>query len=454
MYPLIYRHLVFPAYHTLKRDGINRALRNARKYANAPMPALARLQRSKLVRLLKHAQQHVPYYRQQLTDARSDEALLSAFSELPALTKSITREQGENLLTPKMHRHTPLIANSTGGSTGETLKFYNDGWSRACGTATTLCEYQALGIGMGERFAQLWGAPMDIGRSASLRGRVHALVTRRLFMSTYHLSVDDMERYYQAITRFRPVLMISYPSPMAHFCEYLDATGRRLDTLQAAVVSAETLFPWQRELIERVAGCQVYNRYGSREFGNMAIEHPGQTGMRVEMDRVVLELLDENMQPVREGESGHIHVTDLDNTGMPFIRYSIGDMACGMAEEGWPDSPGWSRFAAVEGRSFDVVKAPNGNSLGGTFWTLLLRARPGMRQFQVRQITGDRLMIDYIPEDGMENLPEPSLRHWRSEITKHCGDGMQVEFRAVSNIATTRSGKLLIVMSDLSGNHP
>jgi hypothetical protein len=58
----------------------------------------------------------------------------------------------------------------------------------------------------------------------------------------------------------------------------------------------------------------------------IAFGSPECSGMHVNADYVVTEVIDENGQPTPDGVAGHLIVTDLLNTAMPLLRYEIGDV--------------------------------------------------------------------------------------------------------------------------------
>jgi phenylacetate-CoA ligase len=231
---------------------------------------------------------------------------------------------------------------------------------------------------------------------------------------------------------------------LAEFGPWCASNSIRFEGLSAIVCSAEALYEPDRSLIEATLAAPVYNRYGCREVGDVAQEMPGRQGLVVNSDRVLVEVVDRNGMPVPDGERGELLVTDLDNYGMPFIRYRVGDLGRWAA---WQDPAlAWPVLAEVEGRSLDVIRTPTGERIGGTFWTILFRKRPGIRQFQVVQPELRRLCVRYVRDPSVESLDED---YFRARIAERCGTGLAVEFEEVPAIEPEASGKFRVVRSEL-----
>ena len=90
-------------------------------------------------------------------------------------------------------------------------------------------------------------------------------------------------------------------------------------------MTADTLRDHMRARIERVYGCPVTNRYGSRELGDIAGQCSAVQGLHVFPWANYVEVVDDAGRPVGPGEEGELAVTSLINRAMPLIRYRIGD---------------------------------------------------------------------------------------------------------------------------------
>jgi phenylacetate-CoA ligase len=448
MYQRFYEHLLYPVYHWAMKDGANAAIRELNSNGALDKDGLERVASEKLASLLRHAVANVPYYRQVFRESGLSHDDLDdprAIRSLPLLSKPVINQEIDRLVAEDLTGNR-LDQNSTGGSTGEVLHFYTDWRSGAYRKATVLRNKRWLGILPGDREIRLWGAPLDIGRSRTLRGRLHTAITREQLLSADRLDDPTLESYLRICKEFRPKLLVAYPSALRHFADFCKARQATIPSLEAIICSSESLFEHDRQIFEEVLGVEVFNRYGCREVGDIAHEARGAQGLLINSDRIHVEILDEAGNECAPGVQGEVVVTDLDNYGMPLIRYRIGDYATrapafAADESKYP----FPVLASVDGRTLDVVRSPTGQRVGGTYWTLLLRSRPGFVKFQVVQKEPDLVTIHFVPEHGVE----PAFEYFREEIAATCGEALRVEFEAVEDLRHEPGTKFRLVISEL-----
>lgn len=447
MSPFLLRNCFFPLYHRMTGSGVMERVRELEESQWLPHEAILDHQREKLYLLLRNAWEQIPFYRKRFEEAGVRAADLGdpdVLSRLPLLTKQDINTKSVSMCA-KTRAGGRLIPNSTSGSTGEALRFFTDMRSWASRRALVIRNQEWMGVRLGDRQASLWGAAMDIRKLDNLRGRVHRWLNNYIVLSSYDLSPAFLQAYVDRLNRFRPVLLTSYPGPLYELAELMLSNGLRVPSLRAIISSAETLYPWQKETIEQAFSCPVFNRYGCREFGDLAHECDRHAGLHVNADRIVLEILDEDLQSLGPGKPGEIVVTDLDNYGMPFIRYRIGDRGT-LSDRRCSCGRGLPLLEEVEGRTLDVVRAPNGNALGGTFWTLLFRSRPGIGAFQVVQEDLGGIRVRYVKDTSVGEVP---WAHFTARIREKCGEDFRVAFEEVEQIEKTASGKTRFVVSKL-----
>jgi len=442
--------IVFPLYHELKKDGLWKIISGYDESQWYSLNQLMSQQQKKLEELLLHAKKDVPYYRRVFRDyglTAKELCTYSNFKKLPYLTKDIINKNKDSIVASHVKKR-DLVTNSTSGSTGENLYFFQD---RKCMLArqSVVWRNQAwVNCLYADKQASLWGAPFDLKKSQSMKGKLHALFTREISLSSYELSEQSMEKYEKILNKYKPKLLVSYPSPLNTFAEFLLANKKTIPSIKSIITSAETLYEWQRSTIEKAFDCPVFDRYGCREFGSIAHECEKHEGYHLNVERFFLEILDDRGKPVTDEESGEIVITDLDNYGFPFIRYKIGDIAT-QSSRSCSCGRGLPMLERIEGRTFDIIKAPNGNRIAGTFWTLALRTFPGIKNFQVEQILINKIILRIVTEHDYSMQTEEKITKL---IHDKCGYEMEIKIIYVGRIPLTKSGKRKFVISSLAAN--
>ena len=395
----------------------------------------------KFKKLIYHARNNVPYYKDKLDDIE----LINDISKVGFLTKGKIKKNNNQLkainINPKR-----FLANSTSGSSGESLNFYSDN-ENFCHNAVNFRGDSWAGLKYGEKSLHFWGAERDIEKNKSLYKKIkHKYIVKNKMLSTYHMSEEDMKNYINIYNKYKPSVIVSYPTPLYHIADFIKKNNIEVFQPKGIIASSETLFPFQRELIEKIFGAKIFNRYGSREFGHIAAECKNHNGLHINTDRFILEIIDANGKVCKPGVLGEIVITDLDNYVFPFIRYKIGDLGI-LSDKKCLCGINLPLLEKVEGRVFDLIVGLNGNTVAGTFFTLLRNKINGWKKFQVIQEKIDQ--IDFILEDNDEI--DKNIQIILSNIIKEkLGDKMEVNLKIVDKIPLTKTGKFRWVISKLS----
>jgi phenylacetate-CoA ligase len=436
--------VIYPLYRRLKRDKVLSYLEEMRGVERMEPDEIREYQWRKMKRLLTYAFENVPYYRdvfKRLGATPDDFKGIEDLESLPVLRKQDIRENKEAMIS-EIYPRSLLEKDSTGGSTGENLYFFIDQDSSQARRANNIRMNEWIDIMIGDKMALLWGTQFDMERSRKVINALRNWFSNTLLLSAYRMDLDSVDVYVKKLKRFKPDVMVGYPSALTHFSEVLKDRGEDGIRPKAVLVSGETLYEWQREVIEEAFGATVYNHYGCREFGALARECDRMKGLHIASERALFETV--RVTDSASGEEvSELLVTDLDGLGMPFIRYAIEDMGtitwekcgCGL---------GLPRLETAIGRTFDVVRAPNGNFLGGTFWTILLRKVRGIARFQVIQDRLDELTIALIPTDEFSN---ETRQYVVEKVREACGPEMRVRFELKPELELTPTAKHRFVIS-------
>ena len=443
-YEILFRYVLFPAYESgLRRRKTLAYLREYERQQWLDPEQIDALQWQKLQRLLRHCWEHVPYYRQTWTalgiTAAEDIRDRAHFARLPVLDKPTIRANFERLIADG-HR-SQLLYKTTGGSTGEPLKFGYTRESYERRVAVMWRGYGWAGARLGQRMLYLWGTP--IGAQKRKDRLYHGAFNRRM-LNAFEMDRARMQEYADAIDRFRPKTIVSYVAPIVEMADWLTATGRRLHAPARILGAAEALHDGQRQRIEQAFGAPANNTYGCREFMLIAAECEHRDGLHVNADHLLAEL-DHEGEVAAAGGPRELVVTDLHNFGMPLLRYVNGDLAtpghgrcaCGR---------GLPRMARVDGRKLDALRTRDGRFVPGEYIVYAFLGATGVRRYQVVQKQLDAFDILVVPDDGFD---DSVIELVRRELLKVVGDSVALNFRLTDEIPLTPSGKQRVTVSDL-----
>ena len=127
----------------------------------------------------------------------------------------------------------------------------------------------------------------------------------------------------------------SYPLRIAEVAEEMGEDISKFD-VKRLILGAEPWSDKMREQIERIYDARAYDIPGLTEMGGVGtvgFECPLRNGLHMWEDNYIVEVVDENGEPVGEGEEGEIVYTALNREAMPLIRYKSGEVSSLIGEE-------------------------------------------------------------------------------------------------------------------------
>ncbi len=444
--PWAVRNMIFPFSRCLKGDGLSARVKELQSHERVSSEELRELQWSRIGRFLKHIETNVPYYRDLFTQAglRAEEIRSPAdFLNIPLLTKDEIRAAGKRIVTEESGRRgVPL---STSGSTGEPLYFDVDTAAGPTRRACAIRSFRWMGIDIGDRQARIWGTYFGVPFRARMAEALRDYAANIIQLSAFKMSDEIMQQYAARLRAFKPHLLIGFPSALTLFAEF--CKNRKIADIRprSILTSGEKIYDHQEELLEDVFKSNVYEGYGTNEFGNIAHECEERNGLHMFTDLFYLEVLHETGRPAEPGEIGEIVVTDLTNLYMPFLRYRTGDLAV-PSDRKCPCGRTFPLLDRIEGRTFDVVVSPDGKSAGGFFWTFLSRAVPGIARFQIEQRDPSGIVFRLVPGPEWKDEYKATLEQ---KIKANMGEGFRVAFDVVEDIPQARSGKFRFIISKI-----
>ncbi len=164
---------------------------------------------------MHRAYMHVPYYRR-IMDERAldyrDITRVEDLERLPPLTKSDIQAHGEELLNTVIPRD-ELRSGTSGGTTGERLKFYSTRRERLTYAYARWALLQGwTGVQVGEPHIAL--RQRSAGAARGVLGKISLLLQQLTVIDTMSVVEENLYDLVRSLHRLRPRTIFSYPSAL------------------------------------------------------------------------------------------------------------------------------------------------------------------------------------------------------------------------------------------------
>ena len=272
-------------------------------------------------------------------------------------------------------------------------------------------------------------------------------INRIRFFSTFHIGARHFDAYWRALQAFQPDYIVGFPSSVLDLCALARERGLgyegKVDTF---FPTAETVLPMHRELIPSMLGCRVVDQYAASEGAPFILQCP-EGSLHIHPLTGVFEVVDENMQPAREGE---ILVTAYTTRGTPLIRYRIGDRIRLAPDD--HRCPCGSPFPVVEhidGRSADFIWSPENGKVNLGNISNCTKDAEGIVCFQVVQDQPDAVDVAVVAN---ERFNDEQRTQFMQAMALRLGTAMHINLDVVEEIPREPSGKFRIVKNRLSSD--
>ncbi|QEI13641.1 phenylacetate--CoA ligase family protein [Cellvibrio japonicus] len=403
-----------------------------------PPHQLQQWQEQRLTQLLRHAHKTSDWYKPIIERAclnLNQTITLADLQNLPITTKLDIRDNTDKFISSD-YQKTSLVKAKTGGSTGVSLNLFFDRHCQKLRNGAQLYADAFSGWKPGARIAAIWGNPPT---PRTLKQKIRAfLLDRMIYLDTMDLNPQSMAAFVTRWRSFQPDMIFGHAHSIYLFAKYLHEQQIIDLNPQGIVATSMMLLDHERQLIEQTFGCKVSNRYGCEEVGLIAVECEQHQGMHINSPHIILECLNEQGQPCAPGETGKLVITDLNNWGMPLIRYRVEDMgvlthrvcSCGRTTP---------LLGRLEGRVADFLKKPDGGQVAGvSLVERTLTKIPGVEQMQLVQENLYEIIIHRVK--GVEYTSQTDIL-LMEEFRQVFDDRINLIIRDVEKIPQEKSGK-------------
>ncbi len=278
-----------------------------------------------------------------------------------------------------------------------------------------------------------------------MESKVHEVTRNIRKLSSFDMADAEMRQYADVLNSFHPRFLRGYASSIYFYARWIKENDVAVPALDAVFTAAEKLLPQMRKTIGEAFECEVYDNYGLNDGGLGAYECSEHSGLHIDSERGIMEIVDQQHRQILEGE-GEILATSLHNYAMPFIRYATGD-AGKIVDDTCPCGRHYPLLKEVLGRQQEMLITPEGKYVYGGFITHIFWQFPHVKEFQVVQKEVNTLIFNIVPEPKFEMKEMEEMRL----LLDSQGKGWGVEFRLVDEIDRSRGGKYKYIINEVAG---
>ena len=400
---------------------------------NYNSPKAQSLMEENLGKLLKHAANTTPFYRQNV-DYRD-------LKDFPIINKNVVRANYDNFRSAKFidKENTPVV---TSGSTGTPFKIWHDKNKRARNTADVIYFSERAGYHLGARlfYMKVWN---DINR----KSEIQKFKENILPLDIHNYTDADIKQLIDKLkSDTRPKSLVAFGSTLEVMCNYLDRTKSEPieSNILSIIANSDSLSNYAKDKLGSYFKTTVVSRYSNMENGMLSQQFTN-TGYNYNVNwaSFVIEILDLDKDiPVEIGKPGRVVITDLFNYCMPLIRYETGDIAIMEIDPG--KSHGAPFLKSIEGRKVDVLFDTTGSMITSHIVTVNMWKYDELQQYQFVQLGPKE--YEFILNPVKVFTKEKELIE---EFKSYLGSDATIKIRFVKEIPRLKSGKRRLLVNKM-----
>lgn len=334
-------------------------IKNIGLHYKSPLEIKA-FQEARLQETISYLSAHSPFYRRMFAEEHIDIAdirTLEDLQHLPTTTKQDLQQCNKDFLCVDKTEIIDYV--TTSGTLGEPVTFAlteNDlqrlAYNEACSFTMAGCtrdDVMQLMTTIDRRF---------------MAGLAYFMGARELGCGIVRVGNGIPELQWDTISRVKSTVCMVVPSFLTKMIDF--AKKNNIDypssTLKKAICIGEalrtpegTLTTLGKNISDHWHTLELYSTYASTEMQTSFTECSMHEGGHIPSDLIIVEMLDENNQPVPDGTPGEVTITTIGVEGMPLLRFKTGDICIRLSA---PCRCGrnTARLSSVIGRKGKMIK--------------------------------------------------------------------------------------------------
>lgn len=411
------------------------------------LQTLEELQNDQLCKFISYAYKHSQYWRDTFDQLRLKPMMIKSAKDLhllPILEKETVRQHIEKLVSDEYQhggtKRKEAVHVHTSGTTGKALHLIvsQECWEREYAFRDLHRSWG--GIQLGDKIATFAGHPVVPTAQMKPPFWRENWAENQVIFSSQHITPYTLPYYVEKLIAFQPDLIHGYPSSLYLLALYLDTQGVHNICPKSVYTHSETLLSYQREVLERVFRCKVFNWYGNTEVVANIVECE-KGSLHIKMEHGVIEFLRPNGEPAKPGEIGELVCTGFGNYATPLIRYRVGDAAI-VSDRSCSCGRVGPLVEEIVGRVEDIIVTPDGRHVGRL--DHVFKDALNVVEAQIIQEHIDSVLVRLVKRPGFGNDDMTLLER---ELRLRLGPAIKIQYEFMNQIPREPSGKFRFVIS-------
>ena len=426
----------FPFGDLLLGSETMKQLKIHRSYTNLSEQELEKLHHDKLLNLLKHATTTCNAYRH----IKLEESPFEWLQKFPVISKTDVVAKGDDYISNQFDKNS-LIKYETSGSSGIRSVVYIDKKEQSTFRALLISWWEWNNYYLGKPLVQT-GITPDRGKVKKIKD----FMLSTLYVDAFGLTESEILEKLKLVEGKKGYHLFGFASSLYVMAQVAQSHDLKVK-FDKVMSQGDKLFDHYKKLIEEVFETTVVEDYGLNE-GIMIGQKKDLPYFYIYTPTVHIEIVDDEGNPVPDGEMGRAIATKLDGYAMPLIRYDTGDLAVKLPRDKYPEKRdlAFPLLERVVGRNTDLIKTPDGKTLIVHTFTGIFEFYPEIKQFQIVQNQLESIIIRYIPtKDFTPTILEAIEIKFRDRTKSN----ISIIWKAVEKIEASKSGKPQLIVNNL-----
>jgi len=366
------------------------------------------MQEQKLQELLQYVSQHSPFYKDLFVRHQIDINNIKTIADLaqipPTHKEDLQQRNNDFLCVPAEQ---VVEYTSTSGTLGGpvTIALTENDLNRLAYN-----EYNSFSCADGSK-EDIYQLMLTLDRQF-MAGIAYYSGIRKLGAGIIRLGPGVPALQWETIKRLKPTAIVAVPSFILKLINFAKEAGIDINktSVKKAICIGEnirntdfSLNMLGKKIIESW-DIKLYSTYASTEMQTAFTECGEGKGGHYQPELVIVELLDENDQPVEPYTAGEVTITTLGVEGMPLLRYKTGDI-CMYFDEPCACGRTSLRLSSIMGRKKQMIKF-KGTTLYPPALFDLLNEREEILDYVVEvssnEIDLDQVLLYVVPAEDSE----------------------------------------------------